>query len=77
MMRAVPAVFKFTHFFIVADTHSQIMDAWLYNYYAAFLQNAFIIAFSYPGFHPGLVYGAPLGRTNHLSFRICQPGCRY
>jgi hypothetical protein len=30
--------------------------------YAAFLQNASIIESPYPGFHPGLVYGAPLGR---------------
>ena len=30
--------------------------------YAAFLQNASIIELPYPGFHPGLVYGAPLGR---------------
>ncbi len=30
--------------------------------YAAFLQNAGMGGYAYPGLHPGLVCGAPLGR---------------
>ena len=37
--------------------------------YAAFLQNASVLALPYPGFHPGLVCRAPLGHPNGVSVR--------
>ena len=37
--------------------------------YAAFLQNASVLALPYPGFHPGLVCSAPLGYS-----KSDQPG---
>ena len=41
--------------------------------YAAFLQNASVWCVLYPGFHPGLVCGAPLGHSedppNHLAWQ--------
>ena len=41
--------------------------------YAAFLQNASAARFRYPGFHPGLVCGTPLGHSEptHLLHRAC------
>jgi hypothetical protein len=40
--------------------------------YAAFLQNALVLSSTFPGFHPGLVCVAPLGRKPRNRYQQCR-----